>query len=202
MAYVSVWEKLSEARSHVMANTGCSREEAEADICRAIAERAVRVQAKLGRQAPPGRMTSRDTFLKGEDFRIPTSLKSEDLDWQKSRPLKPWMVPREAFKQHGYWNLEWIEVFKTDVTNVLCSAPKEGKPAAKNAPGKLGARSRSRPSFERAQRAFKALYPDGAPTQADVSNKILCWRIAQWLSENGLVSVSDDSILRAVGRRN
>ena len=200
MAYMPPWERLSDALTRVMEASGLTQSDAQADICRAIADRAVRVQAKVGRHTLR-RITSGDTLLEGRELLVPTSLKPEDLDWQASRPLEAWMVPHGTPVFHGPWDLDWIKLFTTDVSNVLCGASKEGSPAAQTAPGKVGAKNRSRPAFERAQRAFKALYPDGAPTQADVPNKILCGKIAQWLSKNGLGSVSDDSILRAAGRR-
>ncbi len=71
MAYVPPWEWLSDALTRVMEANGLSQNDAQAEICRAIADRAVRIQAKLARQAPPGHMTSRDTVLKGEDFSDP-----------------------------------------------------------------------------------------------------------------------------------
>lgn len=171
----------------------------QADICRAIADGAVTTRAKLERHTTK-RMTSRNTVLKGESFHIPTDLKPEDLNWRESRPLKPWVVRPEAHRLPGLWNLEWIELLQADVTNVLCATRQNGKPAQKMS-GKMAARRRSRPTFERAQLALETLYPAGAPTQADVPNKILCEEIAQWLKNNGRPRVSDDSILRAAGRR-
>jgi hypothetical protein len=58
-------------------------------------------------------------------------------------------------------------------------------------------RHKSRPAFERARRAVEATYPDGVPDAATESNKKLCKRVREKLSE----AVSDDTILRAVGRR-
>jgi len=59
-------------------------------------------------------------------------------------------------------------------------------------------RRKSRPSFERAQRVIEELYPNGVPDQATVSNKKLCKRVNEKLTE----AVSIDTILRASGRRN
>jgi hypothetical protein len=60
-------------------------------------------------------------------------------------------------------------------------------------------RRRSQPSFERAQRVIKDLYPTGVPDQATVSNKKLCTQVSDKLKETE--SVSTDTILRAAGRR-
>jgi hypothetical protein len=58
-------------------------------------------------------------------------------------------------------------------------------------------RRKSQPAYERARRAIVALYPNGVPDAATESNKKLCKRVSEALSE----AVSDDTILRAAGRR-
>ena len=52
-----------------------------------------------------------------------------------------------------------------------------------------------------AQRAIDALYPSGVPDQATISNARLCRAAGEWLKQNGYANVSDDTILRAAGRR-
>jgi hypothetical protein len=47
MAYVSIWQSLSEALTAVMEANRCSKDEAQADICRAIADRVVHIQCTL-----------------------------------------------------------------------------------------------------------------------------------------------------------
>jgi hypothetical protein len=61
--------------------------------------------------------------------------------------------------------------------------------------------ARKRPGRERAQNAINQLYPNGVPDQATEENSILCRRVGQWLKDNGLAGVSNDTILRAAGRR-
>jgi hypothetical protein len=51
--------------------------------------------------------------------------------------------------------------------------------------------------LERAKRVIDELYPDGVPDQATVSNKKLCQRVREKITE----AVSSDTILRAAGRR-
>jgi hypothetical protein len=65
----------------------------------------------------------------------------------------------------------------------------------------LPERARSRPKLERALRAIAEIYPDGVPDQATESNSKLCQRVCEKLEEAGLPLVSDDTILRAAGRR-
>ena len=43
MTYDLVWERLNEAVRRVMDATGCSKEEAQADICRAVADGVIRI---------------------------------------------------------------------------------------------------------------------------------------------------------------
>ena len=47
MAYVGEWERLSDAVVRVMEVTGLPKEEAQTDICRAVADGAVKIRAKL-----------------------------------------------------------------------------------------------------------------------------------------------------------
>ena len=60
---------------------------------------------------------------------------------------------------------------------------------------------KSGPALERARGAIKELYPDGVPGQATEPNASLCRRVCAKLQEECLPRVSDDTILRAAGRR-
>ena len=193
MSYLRAWQRLAEVIESVMAAAGCSREEAETDICHAIADRTVRIQGKLRRHKTKSITSNR--LLEGKDFLIPDEIKPADLDWGNSRPLDPWAVHREIFRIPGNWELEWIKLFSTDVTNVLCGGPTE------RTSSKTGVTSRSRPTRERAQQAINELYPNGVPQPAALPNTVLCRRVGEKLREQGLVDVSDDTILRVAGRR-
>ena len=50
MVYVDKWERLSEASTRVMETAGISKDEAQTDICRAIADGGIKIRCKLGRQ--------------------------------------------------------------------------------------------------------------------------------------------------------
>jgi hypothetical protein len=60
---------------------------------------------------------------------------------------------------------------------------------------------RQRPVTGRAKAALNQLYPDGYPDQITVPNQILCARVLKQLSDSKKPPVSNDSILRAAGRR-
>jgi hypothetical protein len=62
-------------------------------------------------------------------------------------------------------------------------------------------RSKNKPALERARGAIEELYPDGVPGQAVEPNADLCRRVGEKLKQAGLRDVSDDTILRAAGRR-
>jgi hypothetical protein len=62
-------------------------------------------------------------------------------------------------------------------------------------------RAKNRPTLERAQGAIKEIYPDGVPPQSSEPNVNLCRRVGEKLKKTGLPNVSNDTILRAAGRR-
>jgi hypothetical protein len=197
MADVPTWERLSAATERIMATAGLSKEDAQSLICRAVADGILKFRGKVGQHAT--RPIYGNRVLEKEHFEILADIKPEDLDWEKSRPLNPWGIRREILNQPGLWNVDWIEVFSADVTK-LCSARSQGV-ATQRPSRETGATRRSQPAFERARRAIDELFPDGVPGQADVPNAILCRRVGVKLKNDGLPNVSDDTILRAAGRR-
>ena len=62
-------------------------------------------------------------------------------------------------------------------------------------------RSKSHTALERARGLIKEVYPEGVPGQAAEPNANLCRRVGEKLKHAGLPHVSDDTILRAAGRR-
>lgn len=197
MAYVRPWERLADALTRVMAAAGRSQEEAQTDICQAITDKAIKIQGQL-KEHTTRHITSR-RVLEGKDFELPARIKPADVDWESSRPLRPWAVHREIFGLPGSWELEWIELFRTDVTNVLCAGDRGG--LAERTSSKTGVTSRSRPVRERARQAINELYPQGLPSPVELPNWLLCRRVRDKLKERGLLGVSDDTILRAARRR-
>ena len=94
------WERLSQALERVMATDGRSKEEAQTDICRAIADREVNIRGKLERHTPRG-TTASNTILEGKDFHISEKIKSDEFDWDSSRPLKPWALRKFCARPEG-----------------------------------------------------------------------------------------------------
>ena len=160
MAYVSDWERLGEVLNRVMA-TGLSRDQAQSDICKAVAEGAIRLRVRPRSHMTRG--TTSKKILAGNQVDIPVNLKPEALDWERSRPENPWPVSREVFGYPGHWHLKWIKLYAPDVAKVLCGVGKQGAstlhassetPATSTIPPALsqtpvGLDGRSRPSRQK-----------------------------------------------------
>ena len=140
--------------------------------------------------------------LKPITVAMPCRPTPDDIDWNNSRPFAPW-------EGTGAWTwvslhpLDLIEVCRADVIRVLCRAGSGQVRRVVNAPvpdAPIRRRKRS-PGVERANRALTAIYPKGVPDQATVRNNKLNDQVNDWLTENGLDTVSINSVLRAAGRR-
>jgi hypothetical protein len=229
-AYIRDWERLSDALKRVMA-TGIPEDEAKSAICNAIADQKIRVRIYFlvspttveglsRRQLSPREVR----YVRGHE--IPPRLKSDDFDWSQSRVRKPWpkvRSPAGSFLGHwlpiershhtpndlspqsltsprlqhpSYWHR--VELFRPDVTKVLIAARAHKALSVGKRPR---VKRRSSPSRQRAQRAIETLYPHGVPDQATEPNPKLFKRVGAMLKEQKLPDVSDDTILRAAGRR-
>jgi hypothetical protein len=98
------------------------------------------------------------------------------------------------------WEVEWIELLKADVTAKLCPAGERGKTVQK-ASKERSTPGRTRPAAERVLDVLRQLFPQGPPEQAILPNKTLCKQVGERLKAQDLPRVSDDTILRAAGRR-
>ena len=144
--YVPPWERLSDAIERLIA-AGRSKERAQADLCRAIADGAVKIRSKLRKHTT--QLTTSKDILPGTAFQIPSEIKPAGLDWVRSCPRKPWMVSRGSFSAPGYWILEWIEVFRADVSNALCVPQRDE--TTRQASREMPTTSTNRPPLESQQ---------------------------------------------------
>lgn len=195
MSYVSAWQRLSDALAAVVAATGQSNEEAKGDISRAVADGVIKFRAQLKRHTT--RPIRWDVVVSGDDFQLPAQLSPADFDWEQSRPINPWFLRRERSRNPGYWELAWIELSTADAQTVLCGPTVEAVP-----PRRQTRPTRARPAFDREKNTLNALYPEGVPSQAELPNFQLCYRVKQKISELRQPPISDDTILRAAGRHN
>jgi len=67
--------------------------------------------------------------------------------------------------------------------------------------GRSRSSSKNRPASDLARKIIGELYPDGVPEQSSEPNVALCRRVGDKLKALKLRNVSDDTILRAAGRR-
>jgi hypothetical protein len=166
------------------------------------------------------RIASSDRARKGEVFtrpnvEVPQHLSPKDFDWERSFPRKPWPIGPsgpEHYSWVGGWKdrpIDLVELRTEDVKLVLCSAEvgphvPDSQPG-EAAPDEAGSAitqpsSRRHYKVELAQRAIQELYPGGVPDQVNLPNKDLLKAVELHLKAQGQ-SISDDSILRAAGRR-
>ena len=119
----------------------------------------------------------------------------------KTKPLLPDGVPQSTSGPDG----ETGGIEKTMVESGagahrdVASAPDRGAAEA-HGPSQQG-RAKSMPARQRARRVIAELYPEGVPDQSAEPNARLCHRVGGKLKEDGFLGVSDDTILRAAGRR-
>ena len=119
--YSPKWERLHDALNCLM-RAGVTENDAKQSICNAIADRAIEIRLTLRERIPTG-TTVRDKVLDGADVEIPAHLEPQQMDFEDSRPLKPWVVKRERIAYlAGYWHIEWIEVSSAEVTKILIPA--------------------------------------------------------------------------------
>ncbi len=105
----SKWKRLCDALARLTA-IGIDKAQAKRSICRAIADRRIKIRFRVGREESMGSVGEpvAGTLRSGDEVEIPTDLDPEDLDWQHSHPLKPWRDARQPLA--GLWHIEWIEL--------------------------------------------------------------------------------------------
>ena len=198
MAYTLTRESLSAAAERLMQASGCSQDQARWDLCRALSGRVIDILAKLQRHDIRPLKSTR--IVSGKQLQIPTVLKPDDIDWQNSRPLKPWFLCDVPPLHHGPWHLAHIELFGPDITAKLLSGvePTASPSAAKS---DKQPKQRESPQLTAAKIAVNKLWPKDVPPQHVLRNDLLVSEVNKWLKQNGQREVSRDTILRAAGRR-
>jgi hypothetical protein len=210
MVYVSDWERLSDSLARVT-TTGAGENEAQFDLCRAIAERKIKIRGHVEKDlikvfrfltdnSEPSWAEAAGEVREGVAMEIPGNLQPWDFDWQQSRPLNPWRARGNSI---WTWEFAWIELSKDDVTRVLCRGGSGDGSSARNDRQEYAHRSRGKtaPWREKARQALKEIYPNGVPEQPDETNAVLCGKVQDWLKQNKRPKISDDTILRAAMRR-
>src|SRR6185437_16333976 len=104
MAYVPEWEQLREALERVIASGGLSIQEAQRDICRAIADQKIKVRPRVNfikrttadhqlhhKFASEYRNYERQLFNRTIAFDMPSRLQPKDFDWDQSCFRSDWL---------------------------------------------------------------------------------------------------------------
>ncbi len=200
-AYASQWERLPKTLQRLMA-AGLSEKSAKSGLCAAIADGVIKIRLRLDRNTMTGMAHSTVSFT-GEDIQVPSDLSPADMDFQNSRPKKPWLIPREKHPElKGWWLIKEIELYAPDVTSALLPRATDTGSRGPDAP-KPPRRPKTPTGRERADKVIKELFPDRdlVRDQSRLPNSNLCKAVAARMDELGLPKVSDDTILRAAGRR-
>lgn len=199
VAYTPGWESLSAAAERLMKASGCTQEQAQWDICRALADGAIGFRVNLAKHAirPP----RSSVLVYGHQLELPTSLTPKDIDWEDSRPTKPWHVRDLPRHHHGPWYLERIELSKADVTaKLLADLALTADPSAPETDKRPKRKQREPTQLKSADDAIRNLWKD-IPPQRVLPNDLLDRDVNEWLKQHGRREVSRDTILRAAGRR-
>jgi hypothetical protein len=139
MVYVPDWESLAETLTRLIA-TGLSMSEAQRDICRAVADRKIRfratdnrIETRAGSAVDP-RLPGILSLRQGEGPKllVPRDLSSDDIDWEKSRPKKPWR-DNNGFLVH----IGKLELSTADAVRVLCGGTSVRRLPEESSAGKV-----------------------------------------------------------------
>jgi hypothetical protein len=175
--YVPDLLSLSEARELLVASGQRSPSEAEANITRALRERKIWFRRTIERVTFRGHTVHpesfrRKTFEDGNRFRrrVPADLAPEDLDWENSRPRKPWSLGEGYFA-----HIARLELWRKDLDRVfgLIEAPQE-KHSTASKPSAAEVKPHSEARSQAARKAGNA----GSKTRRA---KAAQWR--EWVTE-------------------
>jgi hypothetical protein len=223
MAYVPKWERLDEARKRV-AKVGLPKREIQRDICRAMADGAIKVRPSLEliketvldhkihhRRARQIAKFAHDLFNGinrypkpwelHKPFSVPRALKPSDLDWPKSGFKRRFSIAIRPDIAPMLWDVS-IELFSRDVSRALIARAKQ-KVQAGATPAVSNRSTRRSPKREQARMVLNELYPDRTPDRNEEPDQILVDKVANLLQKKfgKRLVVAPDTILRAAGRR-
>jgi hypothetical protein len=196
VTYTPKWERLSETLDSISNSAAISREQAAADLCRALSDGDIDIRVTLAKHA--FRLQTSSDVVFRSDLQIPSLLNPSDFDWQRSRPNKPWSVSKRSPRYGGPWELAWIEVSKADVTRKFSISEVGAAQTGAKAPSKAK-KKRATPKLDAANKALAELYEQNIP--AHELNDRLVNRTIEHAKKKYKLDVSRDTVLRAAGRR-
>jgi hypothetical protein len=191
LAYVvPVWETLAAALRRVVA-AGSKKAEAKRGLCSAMADKAITIRLVL---AADKRLNLPELSASGAELDLPARLLPGDIDWKRSRPIKPWPLPRRSHSEFMLVHasrvahlvdrtIEAIEVRSSDVSRIFIGPATQVVPKAARA--SLSRKSASGAKTRGINEALASLWPDGLPDgliAKDRNNQIRQYLIDQKLS--------------------
>ena len=203
MRYTPNWLSLSEARELLIAS-GLLASEAETDLTRALREtkihfkRAIKGVTFRGHAVQPEvfrQMTVRD----GNRFRlrVPADLAPNDLDWDNSRPGRPWPLG-EGYLAH----IARLELSRSDLEREFRLVEAEAsEDVRREDASSAGDSGRDRPRRKWARKAIDGAYPNGDPGPKKVPNGKFVEAVQAYAKLQRWNIGGPDTILREAGRR-
>jgi hypothetical protein len=175
MIYRPDWEPLSDALKRVV-EAGIDEEQAKTALCHAIADRKIRLRVTVdSADSSVGGKT-----LSGGNLDAPVHLSASDLDWDRSRPYKPWRVGPDLVEHyHATWGwaaraISLVELFASDVVALLRQRVKpaltDDDEQTKHQEGRR--RGRKPEKLEGTKAAMRRDIDEGKYTQVDLRNML------------------------------
>ena len=200
LAYIQAWETLADALRRLIA-TGSTESGAKRDLCDAIVDKAISVQLVL---AADTRRGLPQILVAAAELDLPACLLPRDIDWQRSRPVKPWPPTRRALSEPITLyasrvahllerTIETIKVRSSDVSRIFGPATLVGSKPAQDSPSR---KSGSGAKALGVKKAMVHLWPEGPPD--GLSAKDRNNQVRNYLTEKKL-SVPTD-LARAIQR--
>jgi hypothetical protein len=215
MRYLPDWLPLAEAR-RLVESCGLSKDEAELDICRAMADQKILVRVR--------RIQGSGPYFR---LRVPNRLSPQDFDWERSVTITPWpedmhvALARLRYAPPARQVTLSIELSTQHVVRVLCGgrypsqsanddsnrAPSESAPreedlatSVETPPSEVSSAPRRATLKSSRKRKRAALALDRIADKDHMTNVELCKEVQKIL---GLAArdISNETILRAAGRR-
>ena len=168
LAYIPLWETLAAALHRVVA-AGSKESEAKRDLCSAMVNKAITIRLVL---AADERRNLPELPASGAEFDLPARLLPGDIDWKRSRPIKPWSLTRRSHIEPVTMytsrvahllerTIEAIEVRSSDVSRIFIGPATQVAPKA--AQDSLSRKSASGAKTRGINEAIASLWPDGLP---------------------------------------
>ena len=197
MAYTPAWETLAEALARLVA-AGQTEADAKRDLCRAIADGAIPIELVLTEDAQRP-----ETTVSAAGLEVPARILPADIDWQLSRPIKPWPLAKQRLGEPMTLyiarvrdllerTIETVMVRSSEVSKLLgpiaqaASTPTQDRPRPKSGSGT---------KFQGVKEAIRELWHGGVPkglVTKDRNKKII-----EWLKSRGRSVPHERTIQRA-----